>query len=101
MLIDLHTHTFPKSDDSLLSPEELIVQAKRNGLDAVCVTDHDWYWTEGAIDHMSKEHNFLIIPGVEINTEEGMFSLLVLMSLNLGCTAYHFCGRHWIKRAGL
>ncbi|MDD5289428.1 MAG: PHP domain-containing protein [Dehalococcoidales bacterium] len=71
MLIDLHTHTFPKSDDSLLYPEELIAQAKKTGLDGICITDHDWYWTEGAIAHLSKEHDFLLIPGVEVNTEEG------------------------------
>ena len=44
MLIDIHTHTYPVSDDSLLSPEELIMQAKKVGLDGVCITDHDGFW---------------------------------------------------------
>ena len=41
MLIDIHTHTYPTSDDSTLTPEELIIRAKLIGLDGVCLTDHD------------------------------------------------------------
>jgi predicted metal-dependent phosphoesterase TrpH len=44
MLIDLHTHTRPLSHDSLLSPDELIEAAKAAGLDAICVTEHDFAW---------------------------------------------------------
>ena len=71
MLIDLHTHTYPNSDDSFLSPSELIVNAKKAGLDGVCLTDHDWYWDHEAVAWLEKQHKFLVIPGVETNTEEG------------------------------
>jgi predicted metal-dependent phosphoesterase TrpH len=71
MLIDLHTHTYPNSDDSFLSPSELIVNAKRAGLDGVCFTDHDWYWDHEAAAWLGRQHNFLVIPGVETNTEDG------------------------------
>ena len=70
MLIDLHTHTTPKSDDSYLKPDELIINAKRTGLDAICLTEHDWFWDDEDIAKLSQKHNFLIIPGVEITTEE-------------------------------
>jgi predicted metal-dependent phosphoesterase TrpH len=71
MLIDLHTHTSPNSDDSFLSPSELIVNAKRAGLDGVCLTDHEWYWNREAAEWLGKVHDFLVIPGVETNTEDG------------------------------
>jgi hypothetical protein len=70
MLIDLHTHTAPKSDDSYLTPDELITHAKRAGLDAVCLTEHDSFWDDEDIAELSRRHNFLILPGVEIATEE-------------------------------
>src|SRR3989304_2201581 len=44
MLIDLHTHTRPLSHDSLLTPDDLIEAAKAAGLDAVCLTEHDFTW---------------------------------------------------------
>jgi predicted metal-dependent phosphoesterase TrpH len=70
MLIDLHTHTTPKSDDSYLKPDELIAQAKRAGLDAICLTEHDWFWDDEEIKELCQRHNFLVLPGVEITTEE-------------------------------
>ena len=71
MLIDLHTHTKPKSDDSFLSPEDLIINAKKAGLDGLCLTEHDWFWSGESLEHLSREFGFLLIAGVEINTEEG------------------------------
>jgi len=70
MLIDLHTHTNPRSDDSFLKPDELIVHAKRAGLDAVCLTEHDWFWDDEEIAELCQRHNFLVLPGVELTTEE-------------------------------
>ena len=40
MIIDIHTHTYPTSDDSMLTPEELIQEAKRIGLDGVAYRQH-------------------------------------------------------------
>ena len=70
MLIDVHTHTLPWSEDSLLHPSELIEQSKRAGLDGICITDHDWFWKPGEIEDLERRHNFLVIPGSEISTEE-------------------------------
>ena len=71
MLIDLHTHTHPLSHDSLLSPDELIEAAKAAGLDAVCLTEHDFFWDHAEVAALSKRHDFLVIPGIEVNTEDG------------------------------
>lgn len=71
MFIDLHTHTAPLSYDGSLSPEELIKGAKEKGLDGICITEHDWFWEPAALIRLAKQHHFLIIPGVELNTEDG------------------------------
>ncbi len=86
MLIDLHCHTNFGSEDSFLSPTELIERAKAAGLEGVCLTEHDWFWSPEALARLSGEHGILVLPGVEITTEEG--HLLVF-----GATRYIF-GMH-------
>ena len=71
MLIDLHTHTHPLSHDSLLSADELIEAAKAARLDGVCLTEHDFFWDPTEVAALRKRHNFLVIPGIEVNTEDG------------------------------
>jgi len=71
LLIDLHTHTFPKSDDSFVSADELIDRAKALGLDGICLTEHDEFWAMDDVKALSKRHEFLVLPGSEINTDAG------------------------------
>jgi predicted metal-dependent phosphoesterase TrpH len=87
MIIDLHTHTWPYSDDSDLRPNELIEQAKRSGLDGICFTEHDWHWEEEDIAQLSREHDFPVFQGMEISSEQG--HLLVF-----GLTEYKFGMHH-------
>lgn len=71
MIIDIHTHTYPTSIDSELSPEELITESKRLGLDGICITDHDGFWDPEEIHQLSRDFDFLVLPGCEVTTEEG------------------------------
>jgi hypothetical protein len=64
---DLHVHT-TYSKDSLITPKDLIYYAKKRGLDAVAVTDHNYL--EGAFK-IAKETDFLIIPGMEVSSVDG------------------------------
>ncbi len=90
MLIDLHTHTTPESEDSYLTPDELIVNAKNTGLDAICFTEHDRFWDDEDIAKLCKRHNFLIFPGVEITTEEAHLLVFGLKKYVFGmhCAAF-------------
>jgi len=65
--VDLHVHTV-YSSDSLITLEQLVFWAKRRGLSAVAVTDHNC--VEGALK-MAKEKNFLVIPGTEVTSRDG------------------------------
>jgi predicted metal-dependent phosphoesterase TrpH len=64
---DLHVHT-AYSNDSIITPEELVFYAKKRGLNAVAVTDHNQ--VEGALK-IAKETDFMIIPGTEVSSLQG------------------------------
>jgi predicted metal-dependent phosphoesterase TrpH len=64
---DLHVHT-TYSHDSVITPKELVFYARKQGLNAVAVTDHDK--VEGALK-IAKETGFLIIPGTEVSSRHG------------------------------
>src|SRR5215510_12982192 len=71
MLIDLHSHTWPRSHDSVLNPDDLVQRAKRAGLDAIVFTEHDTLWDERSLREIRERHNFLVLAGVEISTDDG------------------------------
>jgi len=71
MLIDLHVHTCPASACSSLEPEELIIEAKRIGLDGVCLTEHDRLWLPEDLRRLRERHDFLVLGGIEITSMDG------------------------------
>jgi predicted metal-dependent phosphoesterase TrpH len=99
MLIDLHTHTLPLSDDSELTPDELIINAKRAGLDAVCLTEHDAFWNDDDIAALCRKHDFLVMPGAEINTEEEHLLIFGLKKWILGMSRAAFV-LEMVEKAG-
>ncbi len=64
---DLHVHT-TYSKDSLITPKDLVYYAKKCGLNAVAVTDHNQL--DGAYK-IAEETDFLIIPGMEVSSADG------------------------------
>jgi len=64
---DLHVHT-TYSSDSTITPKELVFYARKHGLTAVAVTDHNQ--VEGAWK-IAQETDFPIIPGTEISSLGG------------------------------
>ena len=64
---DLHVHS-TYSSDSIITPKELVYYAKKRGLTAVAVTDHNQ--VEGA-RKIAKATDFLIIPGTEVSSMGG------------------------------
>jgi predicted metal-dependent phosphoesterase TrpH len=64
---DLHVHT-TYSSDSVITPKQLVFYAKKRGLTAVAVTDHNK--VEGA-RKIAKQTDFLIIPSTEVSSMHG------------------------------
>ena len=71
MLIDLHTHTRPLSWDSYLTPDDLVERSKQAGLDGICLSEHDYLWDPDDVAKLAKRHNYLVLPAIEINTDDG------------------------------
>ncbi len=74
---DLHVHS-NYSKDSLITPKELVFYAKKRGLTAVAVTDHNQI--EGSWK-IAKEADFLVIPGMEVSSADGHIVALNLQDL--------------------
>jgi predicted metal-dependent phosphoesterase TrpH len=71
MTIDLHVHTYPASPCSSASVDPLIEEAKRIGLDGICLTDHNHVWDPARVEELQQKHGFLILRGNEITTNQG------------------------------
>ena len=71
MIIDLHVHTFPASPCSSATVDQLIEEAKEIGLDGICLTDHNFVWDQEKVEALRERHEFLILRGNEITTDQG------------------------------
>lgn len=71
MFIDLHMHEKNYSLDSFLSLEEMVEIAKKRGLDAICITDHDSMGLREYAAEYSKKTGFPIFVGIEFYSLQG------------------------------
>lgn len=70
-VIDLHTHSFPASKCAADSVDQMIQEAKKIGLDGICLTDHNFCWDKKEINALCRKHDFLILRGTEVSTDQG------------------------------
>ena len=93
---DLHVHS-TYSKDSLITPKDLVFYAKKKGLDAVAVTDHNQL--EGSLKIAKETKDFFVIPGMEVSSGEGhIVALNVKELVTKGLTAAETVDR--IHKAG-
>ncbi len=64
-MIDLHVHT--TASDGTFTPSEVVLLAKKAGLAAIAVTDHDTISGVEEAVNKAKEVNLELVPGVEIS----------------------------------
>lgn len=74
MLVELHTHTHYSRGtrvkyDGIDSPEKMVKHAKKLGIDAINISDHNTI--QGAIKAKKIGKDILVIIGEEINTDSG------------------------------
>ncbi len=51
--------------------DTLVERSKALGLDGVCLTDHDAFWSWDEVRALQRRHDYLVIPGTELNTDSG------------------------------
>ena len=71
MRIDLHVHTWPRSQCSHMKPEDLVQEAVRLGLDGFCLTEHQVLWDPAEVKTLARETGLTILRGNEITTAQG------------------------------
>ena len=69
MRADLHCHT--TLSDGSLGIEEVIAQAKRNGLDCIAITDHDTLSSMSRAAVLGKRYGIEVVPAVEFSAYDG------------------------------
>ena len=84
-----------------MSVDELIEGSKSLGLDGICLTDHDTFWTGEQILDLSSKHDFLVIPGCEINTEAGHVLVFGLSKYEFGMHRREFLQAYVEKAEGV
>ncbi|MEX1253567.1 MAG: CehA/McbA family metallohydrolase [Dehalococcoidia bacterium] len=71
-IIDMHLHTTRGASDSGLSPDDLAVEARRRGLTAVHISEHDRLWERFTLEAYRKENSDLLVAnGMEVSTDMG------------------------------
>ncbi|MDO4552117.1 MAG: PHP domain-containing protein [Bacillota bacterium] len=71
MFIDLHMHEMTCSGDSFLSLDEIVSLARKRGLDAVCITDHDNMGLKRTAAEYTLRTGFPIFVGIEYYSLQG------------------------------
>lgn len=66
-IVDLHTHT--TESDGTFTPQELILEAKRVGLSAIAITDHDSVSGIKKAAPIAAAQGIELIPGIELSTD--------------------------------
>ncbi len=96
--IDLHCHSY-FSGDGVSSPEEMIASARKKGLNGFALTDHNtsdgcrYLLDKGLVREDGQPvDDFVIIPGVEVTTDEGhLLCLGVILPYLKGKPAAEVC----------
>lgn len=71
MFIDMHMHESRYSKDSFLKLEEMVELARKRGLDAICITDHDDMGLKEFAREYSEKTGFPIFVGIEFFSLQG------------------------------
>ncbi len=70
-VFDLHVHTVKGSSDSSLSPEDLVVEALRLGLDGVCLTEHSGWRDLQEFKAFAARQELVVVHALEVDTVYG------------------------------
>lgn len=70
MKLDMHIHS-THSPDGLVTPRDIMKFAKKNGLDGLCIADHNTL--KGALEAkaMAKEFDLVVVRGMEVSSKDG------------------------------
>ncbi len=68
--VELHSHS-TGSYDGRDTAERMLEHAKRNGLDAIAITDHDAIEESLRARELAEDDELVVIPGIEVTCSDG------------------------------
>jgi predicted metal-dependent phosphoesterase TrpH len=71
VIVDLHSHSAPRSSCSRATLQDLVDAARARGVDALCLTEHDVLWSPEDLADASREVGMTLLCGVELSTDVG------------------------------
>ncbi|MFH1312827.1 MAG: PHP domain-containing protein [Candidatus Eisenbacteria bacterium] len=74
--VDLHVHTIYSDGD--MTPEDMVLEARKMGLAGIAITDHDEIGGVEVAMEAAGSSGFEVVPGVELSTVEGKSDLHIL-----------------------
>ncbi len=70
--MDMHIHTSRGASDSGLSPDDLVLEARRRGLTGIHISEHDRLWDRHVLQEYRRQHSDLLVAnGMEVSTDLG------------------------------
>jgi predicted metal-dependent phosphoesterase TrpH len=67
-MLDLHLHSY--YSDGTMSPEELVLHAKKSGISSIAITDHDGIGGLLEGQEAGRRHGLDVISGIELSAED-------------------------------
>jgi len=74
----MHVHTVKGASDSSLTPQQLVEEAGRIGLDGVNISEHDRLWDTRDMERFRRESGLFASRGMEVSTDLGHIIVLGL-----------------------
>jgi len=70
-IVDMHVHTVKGASDSSLTPQQLVEEARRIGLDGVNISEHDRLWDAREMERFRRESGLFASRAMEVSTDLG------------------------------
>jgi predicted metal-dependent phosphoesterase TrpH len=70
-IVDMHVHTVKGASDSSLTPQELMEEARRIGLNGVNISEHDRLWDAHEMERFRQESGLFASRAMEVSTDMG------------------------------
>jgi hypothetical protein len=71
IIVDMHLHTVKGGSDSSLTPQQLMEETQRIGLDGVNISEHDRLWDARELERFRRESGLFVSRGMEVSTDLG------------------------------
>lgn len=70
-IVDMHVHTVKGASDSSLTPQQLMEEARRIGLNGVNISEHDRLWDAREMERFRQESGLFASRAMEVSTDLG------------------------------